>query len=107
VQHSLDSIKGLQLKRGFTSEVRKRVGGRKGCIHLTTLLLAMAPAALQGYWAQHDRKPEKRRVSEEMLEHYLIDPCRVWRREGPLVDHIAATAGIDLPHRRNPSRNHQ
>jgi hypothetical protein len=96
MHRTLEEIKGFALRRGFSSKVRKKLGGRRGCIHLTTLLLAMAPAALQGYWVHNDRKPERRKISGEHLEHYLIDTCRVWRREGPLVQKIAAAAGISV-----------
>ena len=94
MHRTLEEIKGFTLSRGFSSKVRKKLGGRSGCIHLTTLLLAMAPAALQGYWVHNDRKPERRKISGEHLENYLIDTCRVWRREGQLVEKIAAAAGI-------------
>jgi hypothetical protein len=94
MHRTLEEIKGFTLSRGFSSRVRKKLGGRKGCIHLTTLLLAMAPAAMQGYWVHNDRKPERRNISGEHLEHYLVDTCRVWRREGPLVQKITAAAGI-------------
>jgi len=96
MNRTLEQIKGFTLSRGFSSKVREKLSGRSGCIHLTTLLLAMAPAALQGYWVHNDRKPERRKVSGAHLEHYLIDTCRVWRREGPLVEKIAAAAGIRL-----------
>lgn len=82
VQQSLKSIAGLRLASGFTSRVRQLVGGPKGCIHLTTLLLAMAPAALQGYWTQADRNPRGRRVSKEHLERYLVNSCYTWREDG-------------------------
>ncbi len=103
---TLEGIKGLTLSPGFTRKVKTQLGGRKGCIHLTTLLLAMAPAALQGFWVHNDRKPERRRVSKELIERYLIDTCRVWRQDGPLVKKIAAAAGISLDdhdggHRKN------
>ena len=97
MHRSVDQIKGLTLSPGFSSRVKKKLGGRNGCIHLTTLLLAMAPAALQGYWVHNDQKPERRRISGDHLEQYLVDTCRVWRREGPLVKQIAAEAGIELP----------
>ena len=93
---TLEGIKGLTLSPGFTRKVKTQLGGRNGCIHLTTLLLAMAPAALQGFWVHNDRKPERRRVSKGLMERYLIDTCRVWRHEGPLVKKIAAAAGISL-----------
>jgi hypothetical protein len=93
---TLEAIQGLTLSPGFSAKVKQQLGGPRGCIHLTTLLLAMAPAALQGYWTHNDRVPERRRVSGEHLERYLVDTCRVWRREGPLVQKIAKLAGVDL-----------
>lgn len=48
MENNLDKIKGLNIAPGFTSKVKKVAGGVKGCVHLTTLLLSMAPAALQG-----------------------------------------------------------
>jgi hypothetical protein len=97
MHRSVDQITGLRLTPGFSSRVKKKLGGPRGCIHLTTLLLAMAPAALQGYWVQNDRRPERRQISGEHLKRYLVDTCRVWRREGPLVKQIADAAGIELP----------
>jgi hypothetical protein len=47
MENSLNDIKGLFIAPGFTSRVKKIAGGVKGCVHLTTLLLSMAPAALQ------------------------------------------------------------
>jgi hypothetical protein len=94
MHQTLAGIKGMTLAPGFSSKVKGKLGGTRGCIHLTTLLLAMAPAALQGYWVHNDRDPSRRRISETHLEKYLIDTCRVWRREGPLVRQIAAAAGI-------------
>jgi len=93
---TVDAIKGLMLSRGFSAEVKKRIGGRNGCIHLMTLLLAMAPAALQGYWVNNDRDPDRRRLSGGHMEQYLIDSCRVWRRDGSLVQEIADAANITL-----------
>ena len=93
----VDKIKGMTLSPGFSSQVRKKLGGRRGCIHLTTLLLAMAPAALQGYWVHGDRRPERRRITGDHLEQYLVDTCRVWRSDGPLVSYVAEAAGVDLP----------
>ena len=104
MHRTVEDIRGLTLSPGFSSQVKKKLGGRNGCIHLTTLLLAMAPAALQGYWVHNDRKPERRRISGEHLEKYLVDTCRVWRSEGPLVKYVAEAADIDLPERADRSQ---
>lgn len=79
---SLDRIKGWKIAPGFTERVKAEIGGTAGCVHLTALLLAMAPAVVQGYWACRSLKPIDRNVPPHLLEQYLIDTCWVWRREG-------------------------
>lgn len=98
---TLQKIKGLTLSPGFTSMVKKKIGGRNGCIHLTTLLLAMAPAVLQGYWTHSDRRPDRRSLSGDHMERYLLDACHVWRREGPLAREVAEAAGVVLDAKKN------
>ena len=88
LKHSLEGLVGLRIAPGFTSRVKKTVGGVKGCVHLTTLLLAMAPAAVQGYWTHRGGTPTVEDIPVEALEQYLIDTCRVWRRNGPLAKEI-------------------
>lgn len=82
----LDRIKGLAITRGFTAKVKKMAGGNKGCTHLLELLLAMAPAAVQGYAAHRSQKqagfdPDQARF----IMKYLVNTCRAWREDGPFV----------------------
>ncbi len=86
--NSLDKIKGLRISPGFTSKVKKSLKGNKRCVHLTTLLLAMAPAAMQGFWVYSGREPGGNGVSSDMIKGYLIDSCWVWRRDGELVSRL-------------------
>jgi Protein of unknown function (DUF2889) len=82
----LVSIKGLTITKGFTSKVKKLAGGNKGCTHLVELLLAMAPAAIQGYAAYQSKKPavfDPNRA--KMILQFLVNTCRAWRENGPLV----------------------
>jgi len=84
---SLDKIKGLSITPGFASEVKKIAGGSKGCMHLTTLLLAMAPAAIQGFATHYTRKS----LSEDFyssMKHHLIDSCRVWGCDGFMIKNL-------------------
>ena len=85
MENSLAEIKGLNIDPGFTSKVKKIAGGIKGCVHLTTLLLSMAPAALQGYWIFEARKEHRSENSDFDIEKYLVDACWAWRKGGPLV----------------------
>jgi hypothetical protein len=88
MENSLDKIKGLYIAPGFTSKVKKIAGGIKGCVHLTTLLLSMAPAALQGYWIFGARDKDRKENSEFDIEEYLIDTCWAWRKNGSLAKNL-------------------
>ena len=85
MENSLDEIKGLNIAPGFTSKVKNIAGGIKGCVHLTTLLLSMAPAALQGYWIFEAREKHRNENSEFDIGDYLVDACWAWRKGGPLA----------------------
>lgn len=88
VENSLAPVKGMQIKGGFTEQVKARVGGPKGCTHLVALLLAMAPAAVQGAWAAMARQPiDTSRYSDKALE-ILEDTCWLWRSDGPLMQEV-------------------
>ena len=84
----LSKIKGLKISPGFTSNVKRALGGKRGCLHLTTLVLAMAPAIIQGIWVHRNRKPGENKMSPDFLDTYLIDTCWVWRKEGPLSNEL-------------------
>jgi len=85
---SLQKLEGIRIVPGFTSRVKKLLGGKQGCLHLTTLVLAMAPAIMQGFWAFRSRTPEIGKISPELVEKYLLDTCWVWRKEGPLAEQL-------------------
>jgi hypothetical protein len=86
MENSLDDIKGLNIAPGFTSKIKKIAGGIKGCVHLTTLLLSMAPAALQAYWIFKGRNKDRTKNSEFDIGEYLIDACWAWRKNGPIAE---------------------
>jgi hypothetical protein len=86
-----DQIKGMTIAPGFSSMVRKKIGGTKGCAHMTTLMLAMGPAAMQGVWTHRMQQPVRELPSSEVLEKYLIDTCWVWRKGGRLAKQFGAS----------------
>lgn len=96
------ALVGLSVARGFTHEVRRLFGGPSGCSHLTALLQAMAPVAVQASWALL--------TVNEPLEHLAAGPgaqdeiererrvrmntntCHVWREGG---EHLNAVLNGD------------
>ena len=49
-------LEGLSVRRGFTKELRQRLGGVSGCAHLGELARAMGPAIVRTSAASHHRR---------------------------------------------------
>ena len=83
----LTPIKGLTITKGFTAKVKKLAGGKKGCTHLVELILAMAPAAIQGFATYQSRKSSVfDPVRAKMILQFLVNTCHAWREDGPFVE---------------------
>lgn len=79
-----DSVKaliGLPIVYGFSKAVKDKLGGPAGCNHLTSLILTMGSAAVQGMAAHRGKTPPPPEAREAMLE-YVKDSCCVWRSDG-------------------------
>lgn len=82
----LEPIKGMPIVSGFTSKVKALAGGPKGCIHLLTLLTAMAPAAVQGAYSAFASKPiDPGPKVQNVLERFK-NTCRAWSEGGHLME---------------------
>jgi hypothetical protein len=84
----LDALKpviGMKIRAGFTEAVKEKVGGAKGCTHLAALLLAMAPAAVQGAWSALARQPVDPAKYGIAALGFLENTCWVWRSDGELM----------------------
>ena len=89
----LAPIKGLRIAKGFTAKVKNLVGGEKGCTHLVELLLAMAPAAIQGFAAYQTKRPAAIGAARAKLMYLrLVNTCHVWREDGPIAREIKRLA---------------
>ncbi len=93
VADSVQKIVGVSVSAGFSEQIRRRLGGVEGCSHLTHLILAMGPAILHGFWAEHSRKPRPGPRSREDVQGlpYLINSCQLWRQDGPLLHLVDET----------------
>lgn len=84
ILEAFQKIKGLKIEQGFSSKIKKILGGIEGCTHLVHLLLTLAPAALQGMWTQKSGKMQSGLNPERLkkLSGILIDTCYTWRQHG-------------------------
>jgi len=87
IAKSLDPVIGMAIRGGFSSKVRDLAGGTKGCTHLVHLLITMAPAVMQGYWAYlYQQKPDMTKVKDGKkagaMSRGLKDSCFAWREDG-------------------------
>jgi hypothetical protein len=93
---TLESVKriiGLSIVSGYGEEVHKRLGGVQGCAHLTHLIVTMGTAALHGYWTQLSRKrrPLPRSLDEFPGLATVINSCKLWKEDGPLMQMLRET----------------
>lgn len=92
-RESVKKIINVDIASGYTKEVKKRLGGIKGCVHLMHLILAMGPAALHGYWVQSSRrhKAVPHLIDEIPGISLLINSCQLWKEDGPILQKIRKT----------------
>jgi hypothetical protein len=87
---SVKKLKGLFILSGFSENVRKLIGGVEGCAHVSSLILAMGPAALHGYWTHKSQKPQP--LPSNAIEFpgikNLIGSCKLWKEDGPFVTQL-------------------
>lgn len=77
---TLKVLIGLSLSRGWSAEVRQRLAGAAGCVHLTGLLVPMAATAFQAMVTVRLAEAEQRGGFQP-----TIDGCVAYSRHGDLV----------------------
>lgn len=84
---TIEKLKGLEIKSGFSKNIREITGGKTGCTHLCQLIIAMGQEIVQG-WLTHKRKDESP-VPDDLKsfsdKRFLIDSCRMWSHQGPKI----------------------
>lgn len=78
----LQALKGLKMSKGWSAEVRSRLGGPRSCAHLRELLLPLATVAFQSLSTLRARQPERLDAQGRPLK---IDSCYAYAAERDLV----------------------
>ena len=73
---------GLNLMKGFRHAVKERLGGVKGCTHLTELTWVLPTAVVQAFAGE---VIDTRGDSESSAQPFQIDRCHALRADGPAV----------------------
>jgi len=84
---TIEKLKGLEIKSGFSKTIRNIMGGNKGCAHLCQLIIIMSQEIVQG-WLTHKRKslsPVPKNFNSFTEKKFIIDSCRMWKDNGPKV----------------------
>jgi hypothetical protein len=82
---------GVQISSGFMREIRARVGGTKGCTHLTELLGPMATTAFQTIMGLRN-SPSASRSSDGAQALPMLNGCHAWRADGEVVQFVRRRA---------------
>lgn len=99
INEAYGKLVGIRIGEGFTREVRARVGGTRGCTHLTELLGPMATVAFQTVMGTR---------TGEGSSLPLLDTCHTWRAEGEVVrivrERTNQAHNADIRHTPNAAR---
>lgn len=85
------TLRGLTIGGGFMKEVKNRLGGVKGCTHLTELLGPIATTAIQTLMAWRKSAPadgESAAEGPRSKPHPMVDTCHAWRAGGDVVQFV-------------------
>ncbi len=82
---TIEKLKGLEIKSGFSKNIRDIMGGKKGCTHLCQLVIAMGQEIVHGWLTQKrkDNSSMPKDLDNFSEKNFLIDSCRLWTRQGP------------------------
>ena len=82
-------LEGLSVRRGFTKELRQRLGGVSGCAHLGELARAMGPAIVRTSAASRHRQTVAGAPGAGPAP-LPLGSCHVWAPDGPGVQKMEA-----------------
>jgi len=87
---TMEKLKGLEIKSGFSKSIRSIMGGKKGCTHLCQLVIAMGQEIVQGFLTlkRKDNSFMPKDLDDLREKKFLIDSCRMWTGQGPKIKHL-------------------
>lgn len=96
---TVEKLKGLEIRSGFSKHIRDIMGGKAGCTHLSQLVLAIGQEIVHG-WLTHKRKeysPAPKNFDNFDEKKFLIDSCRMWTKNGPKMKNLEKAMRDRIP----------
>lgn len=78
-------MKGVAIGPGWSREVRRTLGGVKGCTHLVELLRTIATVAYQTVWTARRRADENAAAESARTRPSYLGRCHALRPDGEVV----------------------
>lgn len=86
------ALAGIRIGPGFRARVAERIGGVKGCTHLTEMLGPMATTAIQTLaplLRMHLRQRAAREPDFQLPPHWVIGTCHAYHPEGDAARRVS------------------
>ena len=97
-------LEGMSIARGFNAKVKELFAGARGCTHITALLSAMAPVAIQAGWSMRavtssDGQVDAQRNYENRERQLAgtINTCHMWDENGALAASVSSGNYTEVP----------
>ena len=97
-------LEGMSIARGFNAKVKELFAGARGCTHITALLSAMAPVAIQAGWsmravASSDGQVDAQRNYDNRERQLAgtINTCHMWDENGALAASVSSGNYTEVP----------
>lgn len=103
INRAYGALVGLRIGAGFKQRVAERVGGVKGCTHLTEMLGPMATTAIQTLAPVMQKRLRQRAAQDpdfHMPRHWVIGTCHAYHPEGDAARRATLWSPIDDPSHR-------
>lgn len=81
------TLAGIQMGPGWRKAIRQKIGGVRGCTHLTELLFPMATVAMQTIWPlmRHRKNKPDSAIDKTERRPVVLDTCHAWSTDSPVV----------------------
>jgi hypothetical protein len=93
---SVKKLVGMEIAPGFTKAAKDRLGRLEGCSHLTSLILTLGSAIVQGMGAHRRRTPASQKDKESLLQ-FVKNTCCAWREDGQVYGRARAAIDGRIP----------